>query len=138
MLDSEMHEMFTDPFASHVYQAFLYTLSGHPMENLVDERTGKKRKTDTKSKVQIPPTFTELQTKLFTIVKQWDLSLLQNLAFDKYAVPLLQKIIENDLPKKVKRKSKGNAGGEQTIADIFLFGRNVNPDSEGNSRRLLR
>ena len=137
MLHPEMHELFKDPFASHVYQSFLYTLNGHPMENLVDERSGKKRKTNSSSTVQIPPSFTELRAKFFNIIKQWDQSLLQNLVFDKYAVPLLQTIIENDLPKKTK-KSKGNAGGEQTIAGLLLFGRNMKLESEGNSETLSR
>ena len=126
-----MHELFTDPFASHVYQAFLNTLSGHPLKNLTDGRTAKKRKIDqdATTHVQTPASFAGLQAKLITLVKEWDQVLLQTMVFDKYAVPLLQAIIEIDLPKK-KKKSKDKAG-QETTSDLILFGKDSNVESEG-------
>lgn len=126
-----MHELFTDPFASHVYQAFLNTLSGHPLKNLTDGRTAKKRKTDqdANTPVQTPASFANLQAKLITLVKEWDRDLLQTMVFDKYAVPLLQAIIEIDLPKR-KKKSKSKVR-QETISDLILFGKDSNTESEG-------
>jgi len=126
-----MCELFADPFASHVYQAFLNTLSGHPLKNLTDERTAKKRKIEQADNalVQTPASFAGLQSKLIAIIKEWDQVLLQTMVFDKYAVPLLQAIIEIDLPKK-KKKSKGKAGRE-TISDLILFDKDSNAESEG-------
>lgn len=138
ILYPEMHEQFTDPFASHVYHAFLYTLNGHPQKNLIDQWTTKKRKAEqTDAVTRTPSSFADLQTKLLNIVKQWDQTLLRNLAFDKYAVPLLQSIIESDVPKKMKKKSKGNRIGDHTIADLLLFGQSSESDSKGSCKCYL-
>jgi len=56
------------------------------------------------------------------------------MVFDKYAVPLLQTIIEIDPPK--KKKSKGNAGHE-TLGDLLLFTKDSNTESEGILKRNL-
>ena len=126
--------LFKDPFASHVYQAFLHTLSGRPQKNLCDSRTSKKRKTEhADAVVQTPSSFADLQSKLVNIVKQWDQTLLQDLVFDKYVVLLLQTIIEKDVPKKVRKKAK-KATGDRTLSEFLLFGNDS--ESEGNPLRF--
>ena len=136
MLYPEMHELFIDPFASHVYQALLNTLCGHALKNLTDTRRAKKRKVDQDANtvVPTPPSFADLKGKFISLVKEWDQDLLQTMVFDKYAVPLLQTIIEIDLPK--KKISKGNAGHE-TFGDLLLFGKDSNTESEGILKRNL-
>jgi hypothetical protein len=131
-----MHEMFIDPFAAHVYQAILHTLTGHPQKNLVEEHTAKKRKVEAEANTlyETPPSFGELRKKFLSLVKQWDLPLLQSQVFDKYAVPLLQSIIEIDIPKKSKKRAKEGTTGPQTLADLVLFG--TDPDPKGISRGL--
>jgi hypothetical protein len=125
-----MHELFIDPFASHVYQAILHTVTGHPQKNLTEERTAKRRRAENTDTVySTPQSFIDLRNKFFTLVKKWDQSLLQSLVLDKYAVPLLQVIIECDVPKRPKKKSKSGRTAEQTLADLILFGKD--PDSKG-------
>jgi len=149
-----MHEQFTDPFASHVYQAILNTLNGHATKNLSEvpeEPRSKKRKLQPKAEsvLQTPPSFTTLREKLVGIVKSWDPSLFQNLAFDKYAVPLLQAIIESDVPAKVKKEKKSKSSKrDKKLANILLFGEDESffpqtlelnvPDPEDFVNRLLR
>jgi len=130
LLYPEMHEQFTDPFASHVYQAILYTLNGQATKNLAgvpQEPKSKKRKVQPKSDsvLQTPSFFSALREKLVGIVKAWDLSKFQSLAFDKYAVPLLQTIIESDIPtkeKKEKKKKSKSKKRDQTLVNLILFG----------------
>jgi nucleolar protein 9 len=126
LLYPEMHELFVDPFASHVYQAFLHTLNGHPQMNLDDQH----KKNQRKKKYETPSSFTELKMELVNMVKQWDIILLQALVFDKYSVSLLQTILEIDIPKK---KSKKNAIANRTLTDILLFGNDK--ESKGQLRR---
>lgn len=120
-----MHEHFTDPFASHVYQAILHTLNGHPHKNLAEGPQTKKKKLqhDVALIYQTPPSFHELQKSFLNTVKSWDLSLLQTLVFDKYAVPLLQTIIESDIPQNSKTKSKARQESSRTLVDIILSGK---------------
>jgi hypothetical protein len=101
------------------------------LKNLTVGQTAKKRKIDqdAATQVQTPASFAGLQEKLITLVKEWNQALLQSMVFDKYAVPLLQAIIEIDLPKK-KKKSKDKVGKE-TISDLILFGKDSNVESEG-------
>ena len=125
-----MHELFTDPFASHVYQAILYTLNGQAAKNLTEapeEPKTKKRKLQQKEVVvlQTPPFFAILRRRLVDLVKSWDLSRLQSLAFDKYAVPLLQIIIENDIwTKETKEKKSKGRKHDKTLAKVIVFGEN--------------
>jgi len=131
-----MNELFFDPFASHVYQAVVQTLSGHPKVNVVNKNKRKIAPEDPTT-VPTPPSFTALKAKLISYVRGWDQSLLQSLIFDKYAAPLLQLIIESDVPKKPKKKSKSES---YTLAEVILFGGgDPNFDSEGliNLRRVL-
>lgn len=126
-----------DPFASHVYKAYLHTLNGQPLKNLTQSDLNDKRKTkkqkveDIETVVPTPESFANLQLKLLHIVKQWDQTLLQTMVFNVYAVPLLEKIIESDLQKKVKKKLKGKATGAQKLADLLLFGKELDSDTEG-------
>jgi len=126
-----MGEQFTDPFASHVYQAILNTLNGQATKNLSEvpeEPKSKKRKLQPKVDIllQTPPSFATLREKLIGIVKSWDLSRFHSLAFDKYAVPLLQVIVESDIPTKVtkvkKEKKSKSKKQDQTLANLILFG----------------
>jgi hypothetical protein len=128
-----MHELFVDPFASHVYQAILHTLAGRPQMNLVEERTTKRRRknVDTNTVYAMPESFSNLRSKVLKTVKKWDLSLLQTLVFDKYAVPLLQVMIEIDVPKKRSKKSKEGHKVGKTLTDIILFGKDSESDSKG-------
>ena len=121
-----MSEQFTDPFASHVYQAILHTLNGEAFKNLSEvpeEPKSKKRKLQPKAEIplQTPPSFATLLEKLISVVKSWDLSRLQSLAFDKYAVPLLQAIIESDIPTKGKKEKKSKKR-DQTLVNMILSG----------------
>jgi hypothetical protein len=131
LLYPDMHEQFTDPFASHVYEAILYTLNGQATKNLAgvpEDPTSKKRKVQPKAEsvLQTPSFFTALREKLIGIVKAWDLSRFQSLVFDKYAVPLLQTIIESDIPIKEKKEKKEKKSKSkkryQTLANLILFG----------------
>jgi len=123
-----MNELFVDPFASHVYQAVVQTLNGHPKLNVI-KRNKRKIATEDPTAVPTPESFTALKAKLISSVRGWDQSLLQSVVFDKYAVPLLQVIIESDVPKKPKKKSKSES---YTLAEVILFGgSNPNFDSEG-------
>jgi len=131
-----MHELFQDPFASHVYQAILHTLNGHPQKNLeaegnVTKKRKKKHADDTT--YQTPEAFADILAKVLKTVKRWDLTILQSLVFVKYAVPLIQVIIESDITKK-KKKSKDKGASKkstknETLSTIILFGND--PDSEG-------
>jgi len=118
-----------DPFAAHVYQAILHTLYGKPYKNLTEDQKAKRRKKDnnTDQTVSTPESFLELRTKLIHPVKQWETTLLERLLFDKYAVPLIQLIIESDIPKKSKKKSKQG----KTLADTLITG--MKPEAEGLS-----
>src|SRR5579859_5024893 len=131
-----MHELFIDPFASHVYQAILHTLNGHPDKNLGGEGnvTKKRKKHGADTTYQIPESFSGALAKILKTVKKWDIKLLQSLVFDKYAVPLIQLIIESDITTKSKKKSKEkgtskNGSNKEALANIILFGND--PDSEG-------
>jgi hypothetical protein len=90
----------------------------------------KKRKVDANVETAYPtPTsFADLRIRFLSIVKLWELPLLQSLVFDKYAVPLLQLIIESDVTKKPKKKNKV---AEPTLIDLLLFG--TDPDAKGDS-----
>jgi Zn-dependent M16 (insulinase) family peptidase len=124
-----MHELFMDPFASHVYQAVLHTLNGYPQKNLTEPHASKKRK---KQKEDIPhscPSFEDLRSKMIDTVKEWDPAVLQSLVFDKYAVPLMQTIIESDVPKKSKKLSKKHKTSRNTVASLLLNGKDA--ESEG-------
>jgi hypothetical protein len=112
-----MHELFVDPFASHVYQTVLQTLNGHPQVDFDKKRKRKGRTGDTTT-VPTPDSFAELKAKLLSTVREWDQTLLQTLVFDKYAIPLLQLILESDLPKQSKKKSKPS---NRTFAEVILF-----------------
>lgn len=128
----EMHELFIDPFASHVYQAIIHTLTGHPRKNLGGGNVTKKRKKKhtEDTTYQIPESYTNTLAKILKTVKEWDIELLQSLVFDKYAVPLMQIITESDVVKKPKKKSKDKKGvSSATLSDIILFGNDA--DSEG-------
>lgn len=123
-----MHEQFTDPFASHVYQAVLYTLNGQATKNLTgvpEEPKVKKRRVQLKAEdiLQTPPSFSTLRQRLFDIVKSWEISRFHTLAFDKYAVPLLQTIVESDIPIKEKKEKKSKSKKrDTTLANLLLFG----------------
>jgi len=122
-----MNELFMDPFATHVYKAMLNTLSGYPQKNLNEERVSRKRKTvhdDDDTVYRTPTTFEDLLRRFLGIVSSWDNALLQTMAFDKYAVPLLQAIIETDVPRPTK-KSKIKPGN-RTIGEMILFGNGEN------------
>jgi hypothetical protein len=128
-----MHEMFMDPFASHVYQAMIHTLTGHPRKNLGEGNGTKKRKKKytEETTYQVPESFTNTLAKILKTVKEWELKLLQSLVLDKYAVPLMQVIAESDVVKKSKKKSKDKKEvGSATLSDIILFGNDA--DSKGN------
>src|SRR5271170_697377 len=76
LLYPEMHEQFTDPFASHVYQAILYTLNGEATKNLAgvpEEPKSKKRKVQPKAEsvFQTPSFFAALREKLLGNAKAW-------------------------------------------------------------------
>lgn len=124
-----MSEQFTDPFASHVYQAILNTLNGQALKNLSEvpeEPKSKKRKVQSKADILLhtPSSFATLLEKLISVVQSWDLSRFQSLAFDKYAVPLLQAIIESDIPTKgtkVKKEKKAKKR-VQTLVNMILSG----------------
>jgi len=127
LLYPDMHKQFTDPFASHVYLAILYTLNGQATKNLAEapeEPKSKKRKRAPKVDIvlQTPSFFATLREKLIAIVKAWDISRFQSLALDKYAVPLLLTIIESDIPRKEKKDKKEKKKRNQTIANLILFG----------------
>lgn len=123
-----MNELFVDPFASHVYQAVLQTLNGRTQVNIV-KRKKRKARADEATPVPTPEFFAELKLRLITSVRGWDQSLLQNLVLDKYAVPLLQLIIESDVPKNIKEKSKS---GNRTLAQVILCGGgDINFDERG-------
>jgi hypothetical protein len=128
-----MHEMFLDPFASHVYQAIIHTLTGRPWKNLgaegnVTKKRKKKHTGDTTG--QVPESFSNTLAKLLKTVKKWDLEALQSLVSDKYAVPLMQVIIQNDVVQKSKKKSKDKKESSTvTVSDMILFGNGA--DSEG-------
>lgn len=117
-----MNELFVDPFATHVYKAILNTLTGYPPKNLNKERISRKRKTvhDDDTVYRTPTAFEDLLRRFLGIIGSWDNTLLQTLAFDKYAVPLLQAIIEKDVPRP-KKKSKIKPG-DRTIGEMILFG----------------
>jgi len=118
-----MHELFRDPFAHHTYQAFLNTLTGHPERNLNESAHNKKRKrhADKVVSVTTPESFTELHKRLLETLKGYEWSILENLVFDKYASPLLQSIIETDVPMKPKKKAKSKSGNK-TLVEILLTG----------------
>lgn len=132
-----MHELFIDPFASHVYQAILDTLTGHPEKNLGGEGNvtkKRKKKHSGETAYQIPESFQDTLSKLLKTVKKWDLKLLQSLVFDKYAVPLIQLLIECDTTKKSKKKLKDKGASKkpfnkEALANMILFGND--PESEG-------
>lgn len=113
-----MHELFVDPFASHVYKGVLQTLNGHPQVDF-DKKRKRKAQPGATTTVPTPDSFAELKSKLLSTVRGWDQTLLQTLVFDKYAVPLIQLIIESDVPKQSKKKSKPS---NRTLAEIILFG----------------
>ena len=124
-----MSEQFTDPFASHVYQAILNTLNGQALKNLSEvpeEPKSKKRKLQSKADILLhtPSSFATLLEKLISVVQSWDLSRFQSLAFDKYAVPLLQAIIESDIPTKGTKvkKEKKSKKRDQTLVNMILSG----------------
>jgi len=118
-----MHELLRDPFAHHVYQAFLNTLTGHPERNLAESATGKSRKRQQglSDSSTTPPSFADLHHKFLGTLKGYDWSITEKLVFDKYSAPLLQSIIETDTPKAPKRKSKSKIP-EKTFVDILLQG----------------
>jgi Zn-dependent M16 (insulinase) family peptidase len=127
-----MHELFLDPFAAHVYQAILHTLNGHPQKNLTEPHASKKRKKkEGDISYSCPSSFEDLRTKLIDTVKQWDPAVLQSLVLDKYAVPLMQTIIESDVPKKSKKMSKKHKTSRHTVAALLLNGKDA--ESEGFS-----
>jgi hypothetical protein len=133
----EMHELFMDPFAYHVYKSFVRTLNGQPLRNLprkdpYDQRKTKKPKfEDPTIVVPIPDSFVSLQLKLLYIIKQWDQTLLQTMVFNICAAILLQTIIETDLQKTAKKKLKGKETSVQKFGDIILFGKELDSDTEG-------
>jgi len=137
LLYPEMHELFMDPLACHVYKAFLHTLNGQPLRNLGQKDLNNKRKTkkqkieDPTIVVPTPESFANLQLKLLYVVRQWDQTMLQRMVFDVYAVPVLQTIIESDLQKTAKKKLKGKDTMVQKFGDILLFGIEVDSDTEG-------
>jgi hypothetical protein len=113
-----MNELFADPFASHVCQAILQTLNGRPQVNIAKRDKKRKTRTEDTTTVQTPESFADLKSKYISIVQGWDQTHLQALVFDKYAVPLLQLIIESDIPKKSKKSKSGSC----TLAEVILFG----------------
>jgi len=112
-----MNELFVDPFSSHVYRAVLQILNGRPRVNVAKKKK-RKRTPEDATTVQTPESFAALKTKLISSVRGWDQSLLQSLVFDKYAVPLLELVIESDVPKP-KKKSKSES---HVLAEVILFG----------------
>lgn len=118
-----MYELFRDPFAHHVYQAFLNTLSGHPAQNLRASAESKKRKRpiESTSAVTTPSSFVDLQQNFLSTLKEFQWPVLETLVFDKYSAPLIQSVIELDIPVKPKKKSKGKAA-ESTLVGILLTG----------------
>jgi len=123
-----MNELFTDPFAAHVYQAILHTLNGQPLKNTSEQRLAKRRKTQQEDSAvyHTPQTFADLLKRFLEVVKLWDKALFQTLVFDKYAVPLLQMVIEKDRPKRKISKGKPQ---EYTIGELILSGND--PNSKG-------
>jgi len=116
-----MHELFRDPFAHHVYQAFLNTLSGHPGQNLQSSARKRKRPLESTSAVSTPSSFVHLQQNFLSVLKGFQWPVLETLVFDKYSAPLIQSVIELDVPVKPKKKSKGKAA-ESMLVDILLTG----------------
>jgi hypothetical protein len=128
-----MNELFADPFGSHVYQAILRTLNGQSMKNLSERHPKNKRKLreEPDATLKTPPSFADLKLKFLNIIKQWDENLLHTLVFDKYAVPLLQIVIESDIQKKPKKKSK-EGRDDQSIGDLLLLGRGAQSPGHQN------
>jgi hypothetical protein len=132
LLYPEMNELFIDPFVSHVYKAVLSTLNGCPKRNLETggEKPKKRKRTQadpTDMSYKIPPSFQDPKQKFLALVKEWDISVLQNLALDKYAGPTLERIIECDLPDKSKKSKESKESKKQTLSELLLFGKDVEP-----------
>jgi NOP9-like PUF repeat domain len=118
-----MHELFRDPFAHHVYEAIMMTLSGRAQNNIAQRSDSKKRKRHDSSgkSLAVPERFPEILAKLLGSVKQFEWSVLETMAFDRYAVPVIQAIIDVDVPKMGKKKSKGESKYKSLI-EILLSG----------------
>jgi len=136
----EMNELFVDPFASHVHQTILNTLNGISPKNLSEDKRTKKRKLkhDTETH-RTPESFNDMKIRFLDVVRGWDVSVTRSLAFDKYAVPVLQSIIQMDTLKASKKKTKPKPS-HQTFGELLVFAQDEESkeDNEAFVNKLLR